>query len=111
MFRIFFFFYLPENYSRRVCKSTNKIILALDTLELAELDHTDEVDPLDLVSGANTHNYSDTSFPYAFKIGAQFIISILLSLMRKYKQDIQMLKKENSLLKGQVVGLKNKQKR
>ena len=85
-------------------------IYELDTLDLAEPEHIYELDTLDLASGANTHNYSDSSFPYAFKIGAQFIISILLSLMRKYKQDIQMLKKENSLLKGQVVGLKNKQK-
>ena len=27
-----FFFYIPENYSRRVCKSTNKNILSLGFL-------------------------------------------------------------------------------
>ena len=61
-----------DRYHKR---ATCKLELS-GTDSTVEPEHTDEEDPLDLAYGANTHNYSETSFPYSSKIVAQFIISI-----------------------------------
>ena len=89
--------------SERYQKRSTKLELSTAPEFVAELY------PQDVTSGAD--NYSDTSYPYnTLKTCAQFIIFILLGLIRKYKQHIQLLEKENSLLKIQVAILKKKQK-